>query len=566
MLPLIISVAFLSSSNLSEEIGKNLGAYLKTPDSTKLQFRLGNNIGFYGKGWNESKLSYLSKLAGYDGQKKRLIEFHLDNWGYEAEIEDCKKNKEYGISDVVGYLGYPIKSHSSNITGIPEFCYPENLYQPIWLEDGNINSNNYFAYYVYNTVNIYKDYIKIWEVWEEPDCTKNFENIENWTTKQPNNTDLIHWHGTIFQYIRLLRITYEVTKKIEPNCWVSIGRIKYHQFLDAIMRYTDNPEEGKVTDEYPAYGGAYFDCISNYLYPEDNIVDIITGKEYNKNGSDILAKKIAILKNNHYNIAKKHGFDGKKYPEKIFLNLETGLNSKESKDAIGGDLVRRNWIIKLAFYSLEFNIKQIHIPYLADNNGGFGDYDNLGKFVSLEEGSKCLKNSSKGRKILKKINIGKFIFDKEKTNTFRKSLPDFMTGIVLKRNFPKEKNEDYYYDFLYSVWLYSENEEISDEKEIKIDTPFDPLSIDFEGNEKKIKKNSKIKITNTPIFLLGNYKESKDTSKKKSGFVIFLEIIGILLLIAISVAIGIYIYKRYLIKKNLNMDDKNLNEGITDNN
>ena len=87
------------------------------------------------------------------------------------------------------------------------------------------------------------------------------------------------------------------------------------------MRYTDNPDEGKITDEYPAYGGAYFDCISNYLYPEEDIVDTVSGEDYNKNGSDILAKKIAILKNNHYNIAKKYGFDGKKYPEKIFLEL-----------------------------------------------------------------------------------------------------------------------------------------------------------------------------------------------------------------------------------------------------
>ena len=82
------------------------------------------------------------------------------------------------------------------------------------------------------------------------------------------------------------------------------------------------------------------------------------------------------------------------------------LNSKESNYTIGGDLVRRNWLIKVAFYSLEFNIKQIHIPYIADNNGGFGDYDKLGKFISLEEGSKYLKNSSK-LKILKKIKFWK---------------------------------------------------------------------------------------------------------------------------------------------------------------
>ena len=147
---------------------------------------------------DESKLSNLSSLAGYDGQIKRLIEFHFNNWGYDTEIEDCKKNKEYGLSDIIGYLGYPMKAHSSNSTGSSEFCFPENLYEPIWLDNGNINSNNYWANYVFKTVSLYKDYIKIWESWNSPDFTNNYKNIENWSNEKPNSTDLIHWNGNIF--------------------------------------------------------------------------------------------------------------------------------------------------------------------------------------------------------------------------------------------------------------------------------------------------------------------------------------------------------------------------------
>ena len=550
---------------LSEEIGKSKGAYIKTPEIQSLQYRLGNSLGYYGFGWNESKLSNLSRFAGYDTQKKRLMEFHLNNWGYDIELEDCKNNKNFEILDVVGYLGYPSKEHSSNAKGNSEYYYPKNLYEPIWLDDDKINPYNYWANYVNKTISIYKDYIKIWEIWDKPDFTENYINIQKWATEPPNSTDLSHWHGTIFEYIRLIRIAYEVAKKIDPNCWIVLGGLRYPQFLDAIMRYSDNPDNGKITEEYPAFGGAYFDGISNHMYPEDNLPSLELDSKYNKNGSDILSEKIVILKDLHYNVTKKYEFDGIKYPKKLFINTETGINSGESQEV---DLLRRNWILKLALYSIEYDIRQIHMPYLADNNGGMGDFDKLGKFISVEEGSKSLKNSSKGRNILKKINLGKFIFDEKNTQKFRKSLPKGMTGIALKRNFEKEKNEKYYYKYLYSVWLYCEDEEITENQEIEIDIPFDPLVIDWEGNEKK--KNKKIKVSSTPIFLLGGEDMDKDDEggdedDDTNGFVIFLEVLGVLLLIAVLIGFGLYVYKRYLTKKSLDIDNENLNEGLTSN-
>ena len=143
-----------------------------------------------------------------------------------------------------------------------------------------------------------------------------------------------------------------------------------------------------------------------------------------------------------------------------------------------------------------------------------------------------------------------------------------MTGIALKRNFEKEKNEKYYYKYLYSVWLYCEDEEITENQEIEIDIPFDPLVIDWEGNEKK--KNKKIKVSSTPIFLLGGEDmdkddEGDDEDDDTNGFVIFLEVLGVLLLIAILIGFGLYVYKRYLTKKNLDIDNANLNEGLTSN-
>ena len=272
----------------------NAGAYLLTPSSDTLEYRLGNGLGYIGNGWDDARMSNLSSLAGYDGQRKKLPEQHFENWGYGIELGDAQTNTKLGILDVVGYLATPTKAHSSNTSSNAELCYPDNLYEPIWLSDGSVNPNNYWAAYVYKTVGIYKDHIKIWETWNEPDYTRSYNNVGKWFTEPPDPKDLTHWYGTIFEYIRLLRITYEVAKKVDPECWVATGGLGYTSFLDAIMRYTDNPDGGKVTEEYPAFGGAYFDCDAYHQYPQYGVTDEETGEAYNDNGSDSLAKKVVI--------------------------------------------------------------------------------------------------------------------------------------------------------------------------------------------------------------------------------------------------------------------------------
>ena len=505
-----IFILILCIKYSSSETGKEIGAYLNVPDSSDLQYRLGNGLGYIGNGWDDSKMANLSRLAGYDGQRKKLPEKHLVTWGYNIETWDCKDNTKYGILDVIGYLAQPTEQHSSNATNNPELCYPANLYKPIWLEDGSVNPENYWANYVYQTVSTYKDYIKIWETWNEPDYTTNHNNVGNWKTEPPNPTDLSHWYGTIFEYIRLLRITYEVAKKVDPTCFVATGGLGYPEFLDAILRYTDNPDEGKVTSDYPAYGGAYFDCDAYHQYPQYGVTDLETKEGYHEKGSDMLAKKVVILKKNHEYTLKEHGF-GTTYPQKIFVNTETGVNSEGNANSVGGDLVRRNWILKLALFCIEYDVKQVHLLNLADNGKGMGDYENLGKYVSIEEGFTHLKSSSKGRLILKKIHLGKFIFDQAKSQAFMNSLPEGATGIVLKRKFPKEENEEYYSEYIYSAWIYCEKEEIEGEIEMNLNLDYDPLCIDWLGKQRNILKNSKINITSTPIFLIennGNYTDS----------------------------------------------------------
>ena len=489
------------------ETGKERGAYLKVPFSRDLQYRLGNGLGYIGNNWDDARMSNLSALAGYDSQRKKLPEQHLVNWGYGIEIGDAQTNTKLGILDVVGYLATPTAEHSSKASSNPELCYPANLYENIWLSDGSVNPNNYWAYYVFQVVTNYKKYIKIWETWNEPDYTTNYNNVGKWSNEPPDPKDLSHWYGTIFEYIRLLRITYEVAKKVDPNCFVATGGLGYPEFLDAILRYTDNPDGGQVTDDFPAYGGAYFDCDAYHQYPKYGVTDIETGEGYHENGSDMLAKKVVILKKNHEYVIKKHGFDGNKYPKKIFINTETGVDSTND----GVDLVRRNWILKLALYCIEYDVKQTHMLVLT---GSSGDFESLGQYVSIEEGFKNLKSSSKGRLILKKIHLGKFDFDEDETNRFRESLPEGVTGIALIRKFPKEEGEEYYYEYIYSVWLYCKTEEVSGEKEVKLDLFKAPLNIDWEGKETQLQKDSILKVTSTPTFLLLDEKIERDEEEE----------------------------------------------------
>ena len=531
--------------------GTGEGAYLEVPDSSNLQYRLGNDAGLYSNGWDDSKSAILGSMAGYDGWRKKLPENHLDAWGYNIEVEDCKTNQRVGILDVVGFLTTPIPAHSSQITPNTEFYKPSNLYEDIW--DGDeVNKKNYWAYYVYKTVSTYKDYIKIWETWNEPDFTSNYNAVGDWEKNPPNPNDLTSWHGSIFEYIRLLRITYEVAKKVDPNCFVATGGLGYTNFLDAILRYTDNPEDGSVTRKYPAYGGAYFDCDAYHQYPKYGATDLETGESYNYYGSDSLAKKVVILKKSHHYIIKKYGF-GSKYPDKIFVNTETGVTSTK-KNGVGGDLERRNWILKLALYAIEYDVKQVHLLNLVDNED-YGDFTDVGTFTNYDDAFKKLKSSSKGRLLLKKINLGKFIFDETKTKQLRNNLQNNITGIVLKRKFPKVENETHYAKFIYSFWRYCEKEEMEEELELKLNLPFDPLFSDWLQNEKNISRDATIKVSSTPIFLLGNYNDDEKEDKSgPSALAITFAVIASLILLVILAFVGLYCFRRFVQKRDIPMN------------
>ena len=108
----IVIVAVVKSKSKNELNGTNIGAYLKTPDSSQLQYRLGNGIGWFDGSYPSENVRDLMAYAGYDGMRKKLRADLFLTWGYGIELETCRLNHEYGILDVVGYLAKPHKMHS----------------------------------------------------------------------------------------------------------------------------------------------------------------------------------------------------------------------------------------------------------------------------------------------------------------------------------------------------------------------------------------------------------------------------------------------------------------------
>ena len=96
---------------------------------------------------------------------------------------------------------------------------------------------------------------------------------------------------------------------------------------------------------------------------------------------------------------------------------------------------------------------------------------------------------------------------------------------------------------MYSVWIKCVKEEVRGQIETELDIPFDPLQLDWEGNEKKMESDSKFIITSTPIFLLGN--------ESLSGLAIFFIILGSLIGLLILIIVGLYCYKKFIKKQDI---------------
>ncbi|MDY7042113.1 MAG: hypothetical protein SVX38_14745 [Chloroflexota bacterium] len=103
---------------------------------------------------------------------------------------------------------------------------------------------NYWGRFVYQTVSHYKDRIKVWEMWNEPD----------WP---------YFWNGSTEDFYRLLKVGYQAAKAADPECTVLMGAPLIYgdngAFLERVLAHIrDDPQA-------PA-NNFYFDVLPMHIY------------------------------------------------------------------------------------------------------------------------------------------------------------------------------------------------------------------------------------------------------------------------------------------------------------
>ncbi len=236
------------------------------------RFTYGLNLGYYNPQLSDREASQLGLAAGARSHRHKLTEPFLDRWGDDIHVEELRDMLASGEQELVCFLIGAAEGHSTAPAGSAdwerEHYAPKNLYEPIFTETGAVNPNNYWAAFVERVVRTYGPYIHTWEVWNEPDQVHgNWQAAQTWRTQPPQPTDLVWWNDTLYAYIRLLRITHEVVRRLDPQGKVALGGIGHPSFLAALLRYTDEPTSGKLDAEHPRQGDAYFDVVSYHYYP-----------------------------------------------------------------------------------------------------------------------------------------------------------------------------------------------------------------------------------------------------------------------------------------------------------
>lgn len=351
-------------------------------------FRPGTNMG-YNPPWSDEQLANIAAgdpANGVQGIGAKAIrpllsgEF-LEQQGYDARVNTYQHYKNLGMEDLTNIVGFPVwyqrdpnfycSDHQSEMFA--------NLYEPIWDNGENgtpVNDNNYYALYLYKTVTLYKDYVKFWEIWNEPGFDYTFATgwlppgaPGNWWENNPDPCDY-KLRAPIFHFVRTLRISWEIIKAIDPDAYVALAGVGYPAFLDAVMRNTDNPNDGSPTADYPHGGGAYFDVMGFHSYPhfdgstrywDNNIFDFVYTRH-----SDAAADGIPLRQATYQDVLSKYGFDGATYPQKEWIITEINVPRRSFSEFMGGELVQRNFILKGYISCLQNNISQIHVYSLGE--------------------------------------------------------------------------------------------------------------------------------------------------------------------------------------------------------
>jgi hypothetical protein len=372
------------------------------------QFLYGSNMGSYPT-WNDKTLADIAAGnpaknvpgAGVKTLRPLLTDALFQQYGYTIRISEFQHYASLGIKDITTFIGDPSENHRDK--NKYDGCGQEsrlfaNMYEPIWDGGANgtpINDNNYYAAFVYGTVTNYKQWTKFWEIENEPDFDnggngwKSPGQAGNWWDNNPKPCDLPNMKAPIFHYIRMLRISYEVIKSVDPAAFVCTGGIGYPSFLDAILRNSDNPDGGTVNNAYPNKGGAYFDCLSFHEYPQHALAywDNSLGRRVQTRHSDAAMAQMIKKKDAMLNVLSTYGYSSN-LPAKVFICTEGNIPRMKIPGGthIGTEEAQKNFIIKTLIACQKNEVKQFYTYALGDGTNPSGDYNQqMGLYKTLSD-------------------------------------------------------------------------------------------------------------------------------------------------------------------------------------
>ncbi len=490
-------------------------------------FRYGINLGWYDGSWDDFTTSNIAAGnpslnipgIGVTTLRPKVYEQFTETWGMNILNGRFQHFQSIGLAEHTLFVDLPVAAaHADNAKyqGCSESSrLYANMYEPIW--DGGVNGtpvneNNYYAVYIYNLAQTYKNYVRFWEIVNEPDQDwgmygwKDQTYTDSWWNNAPTACQLKNIYVPIYQYIRLLRISYEVIKSVDPSAYVTPGGIGYASFLDCLLRYTDNPTDGTVSASYPNFGGAYFDVLSFHSYPHLNM------GSSNRN-SDRASQMFGATINEFETVLANRGFNGITYPKKYLICTENNAPGKSIGGEWGGLAEQRNYIIKSFVTSHKKGLLQTQLyclgnlePYNTATNSFsvMGMYQDLHNIGPLWNGGAYLQKITDAGVAYKTTSqlLSGYTFNQTLTNAL--NLPATIDGAAYKNNAGEN---------LYVLWAKT----TANNSESASATFSIPLSADVTAHLYKYEWNfsasntvtdqlkDNIALTGSPLFLKNNY-------------------------------------------------------------
>jgi hypothetical protein len=361
-------------------------------------FDYGVNMGYFPPFFDDISLARLAQACGATSIRPGLFHHFLENNGYESRLREFQYYQQAGLRNVVAILGFP----HPDVRDTSRYCREQNsevfagLYEPIWDNGAHgtpVNEQNPYALYVWKASQTYRGLIKIYEVWNEPDYGDGKGMLGpgqagNWWENAPQPCDT-RLKAPVFYYIRMLRITYEIVKKNDPDALIAVGGLGWPSYLDALCRYTDEPLAGKPDGQhYPLKGGAYFDCMSFHVYPHLGYLmqkkPDSTGRQVYARHSDAAVQGVWDLQKQFAAVLEGHGYNDQIYPKKHWICTEFNIPRVQYGEYIGSESAQINFLIKTLAGAQMRGVAQMHLYSLADEkNETNPEFSTMGLYENL---------------------------------------------------------------------------------------------------------------------------------------------------------------------------------------